>query len=180
LVTARQHAAELQHESADGANRALPHQPGSPIIAPAPERCPIPLGNLQNGRAKPVKPLADAWRIGAGCGHGTILLWNGRTRCRSRPTPRCRASKRAAGPRSAWRAGGGRLARSICGPRGVAGVRVLLDTNVLSEPLRERSDPAVMAELEDGTHALHTASVVLHELSLASIASRPGGYKVFA
>lgn len=44
-------------------------------------------------------------------------------------------------------------------------MRVLLDTNVLSEPLRERPDPAVMAQLEHGTHALYTASVVLHELS---------------
>lgn len=44
-------------------------------------------------------------------------------------------------------------------------MRVLLDTNVLSEPLRERPDPAVMAELEHGVHALHTASVVVHELS---------------
>ncbi len=44
-------------------------------------------------------------------------------------------------------------------------MRVLLDTNVLSEPLRERPDPAVMAELEHGAHALHTASVVVHELS---------------
>jgi tRNA(fMet)-specific endonuclease VapC len=44
-------------------------------------------------------------------------------------------------------------------------VRVLLDTNVLSEPLRERPDPAVMAQLEHGAHALYTASVVLHELS---------------
>ena len=44
-------------------------------------------------------------------------------------------------------------------------MRVLLDTNVLSEPLRERPDPAVMAQLEHGAHALYTASVVLHELS---------------
>ena len=40
----------------------------------------IPLGNLQNGRAKLVKPHADVWRIGACCGHGSILLWNGRSR----------------------------------------------------------------------------------------------------
>lgn len=44
-------------------------------------------------------------------------------------------------------------------------MRVLLDTNVLSEPLRERPDPAVMAQLEHGAHVLHTASVVVHELS---------------
>ena len=44
-------------------------------------------------------------------------------------------------------------------------MRVLLDTNVLSEPLRERPDPAEMAQLEHGTHALYTANVVLHELS---------------
>ena len=43
-------------------------------------------------------------------------------------------------------------------------MRVLLDTNVLSEPLREQPDPAVMAQLEHGAHALYTASVVLHEL----------------
>jgi len=39
---------------------------------------------------------------------------------------------------------------------------VLLDTNVLSEPLRGRPDPAVRASLEHGGHALHTASVVVH------------------
>lgn len=44
-------------------------------------------------------------------------------------------------------------------------MKVLLDTNVLSEPLRERPDPAVMAQLEHGQHALHTASVVIHEIS---------------
>lgn len=42
---------------------------------------------------------------------------------------------------------------------------VLLDTNVLSEPLWERPDPAVMAQLERGGHALHTASMVVHKLS---------------
>ena len=60
---------------------------------------------------------------------------------------RARILRMAAAPRSAWRAGGRGLARSICGPRGVAGVRVLLDTNVLSEPLREQPDPAVMARM---------------------------------
>ena len=44
-------------------------------------------------------------------------------------------------------------------------MRVLLDTNVLSEPLRELPDAGVMVQLEQGEHALHTASVVIHELS---------------
>jgi predicted nucleic acid-binding protein len=44
-------------------------------------------------------------------------------------------------------------------------VNVLLDTNVLSEPLREFPDPAVMAQLEQGGHNLQTASLVIHELS---------------
>ena len=44
-------------------------------------------------------------------------------------------------------------------------MNVLLDTNVLSEPLRELPDPAVMAQLESEEHVLHTASVVIHELS---------------
>lgn len=53
-------------------------------------------------------------------------------------------------------------------------MRVLLDTNVLSEPLRERPDPAVMAQLEHGGHVLHTASVVLHELSYGIHRLAPG------
>lgn len=53
-------------------------------------------------------------------------------------------------------------------------MRVLLDTNVLSEPLRERPDPAVMAQLEHGAHVLHTASVVLHELSYGIHRLAPG------
>ena len=44
-------------------------------------------------------------------------------------------------------------------------MRVLFDTNVLSEPLRERPDPAVMQQLEQADHPFHTASVVIHELS---------------
>ncbi|MBM5819785.1 MAG: type II toxin-antitoxin system VapC family toxin [Cyanobacteria bacterium K_DeepCast_150m_m2_101] len=47
----------------------------------------------------------------------------------------------------------------------MAGVNVLLDTNVLSEPMRERPDAVVIAELEQGGHSLHTASLVIHELS---------------
>jgi len=43
-------------------------------------------------------------------------------------------------------------------------VNVLLDTNVLSEPMRQQPDAAVMAQLEEGGHRLHTASVVIHEL----------------
>lgn len=49
-----------------------------------------------------------------------------------------------------------------------------MDTTVLSEPLRERPDPAVMAQLEHGAHALHTASVVLHELSYGIHRLAPG------
>jgi tRNA(fMet)-specific endonuclease VapC len=43
-------------------------------------------------------------------------------------------------------------------------VNVLLDTTVLSEPMRQQPDAAVMAQLEKGGHRLHTASVVIHEL----------------
>ena len=43
-------------------------------------------------------------------------------------------------------------------------MNVLLDTNVLSEPMRHQPDGAVMAQLEEGGHRLHTASVVIHEL----------------
>jgi tRNA(fMet)-specific endonuclease VapC len=43
-------------------------------------------------------------------------------------------------------------------------VNVLLDTNVLSEPMRQQPDTAVMAQLEEGGHRLYTASVVIHEL----------------
>ena len=46
-----------------------------------------------------------------------------------------------------------------------AGVNVLLDTNVLLEPMRERPDAVVMADLEQGGHRLHTASMVIYELS---------------
>ena len=44
-------------------------------------------------------------------------------------------------------------------------MNVLLDTNVLSEPMRRQPDGAVMAQLEQGGHQLHTASVVIHELT---------------
>ena len=43
-------------------------------------------------------------------------------------------------------------------------MNVLLDTNVLSEPMRQQPDAAVMVQLEQGGHRLHTASVVIHEL----------------
>ncbi len=43
-------------------------------------------------------------------------------------------------------------------------MNVLLDTNVLSEPMRQQPDAAVMAQLAGGGHRLHTASVVIHEL----------------
>lgn len=43
-------------------------------------------------------------------------------------------------------------------------MNVLLDTNVLSEPMRRQPDAAVMAQLKEGGHRLHTASLVIHEL----------------
>lgn len=43
-------------------------------------------------------------------------------------------------------------------------MRLLLETNVLLEPLRECPDAAVMATLERGDHTLHTVSVVIHDL----------------
>ena len=44
-------------------------------------------------------------------------------------------------------------------------MNVLLDTNLLSEPMRERPDALVMAELEQGGHSLYTGSLVIHEMS---------------
>jgi tRNA(fMet)-specific endonuclease VapC len=55
-------------------------------------------------------------------------------------------------------------------------VNVLLDTNVLSEPMRQQPDAAVMAQLEEGGHRLYTASVVLHEL-LYGVQRLPKGRK---
>lgn len=40
----------------------------------------------------------------------------------------------------------------------------LLDTNILSEPLRSMPDPALMRQLEEHDSELATASVVWHEL----------------
>ena len=65
------------------------------------------------------------------------------------------ASRSSPGPAAAFKAVGG-LAR---------GVNVLLDTNVLFEPMRERPDTVVMAELEQSGHSLQTASLVIHDLS---------------
>ena len=44
-------------------------------------------------------------------------------------------------------------------------VRILLDTNVLSEPLREQPNGFVVEQLQDGMHQLLTASVLIHELA---------------
>jgi tRNA(fMet)-specific endonuclease VapC len=44
-------------------------------------------------------------------------------------------------------------------------IRVLLDTNVLSEPLREHPHPFVLEQLQGDAYKLHTASVVIHELA---------------
>ena len=119
----------------------------------------IPLGNLQNGREKPVKPLADAWRIGAGCGHGSTLLRSGRTRSQlfcEEAKVTLRLIEQRAGQEAfsfLFQTNPDLILRWLAGLRRVAW------------PLRERPDPAVMAQLEHGTHALFTASVVLHELS---------------
>lgn len=53
-------------------------------------------------------------------------------------------------------------------------MRVLRDTNGLSEPLRERPDRAGMAQLEAGDHSLHTVSVVIHDLSYGLQCIPPG------
>lgn len=42
----------------------------------------------------------------------------------------------------------------------------LLDTNVLSEPLRPTPDPALIAKIEEHDSELATATVVWHELQL--------------
>ena len=43
-------------------------------------------------------------------------------------------------------------------------VRFLLDTNILSEPLRPQPNPTVMQRLTDQSEELSTASVVYHEI----------------
>ena len=43
-------------------------------------------------------------------------------------------------------------------------MKYLLDTNVLSEPLRPKPNPAVLAKLKQHRHEIATASVVWHEL----------------
>jgi tRNA(fMet)-specific endonuclease VapC len=42
--------------------------------------------------------------------------------------------------------------------------RFLLDTNVLSEPVRARPSPAILARLRRHAHEIATASIVWHEL----------------
>jgi len=44
-------------------------------------------------------------------------------------------------------------------------LKVLLDTKVLSDPLREHPDMFVLEQLQDGTNQLPTASVVIHQLA---------------
>lgn len=46
----------------------------------------------------------------------------------------------------------------------MTGIRYLLDTNILSEPLRPRPNPNVLQTLIDCSEALATASVVYHEI----------------
>ena len=55
-------------------------------------------------------------------------------------------------------------------------IRVLLDTNVLSEPLREHPHPFVLDQLRGESYQLHTASVVIHELAYG-IQRLPSGRK---
>jgi tRNA(fMet)-specific endonuclease VapC len=43
-------------------------------------------------------------------------------------------------------------------------IRYLLDTNVLSEPVRPRPDPGVAAGLEAHRHEIATAAMVVHEM----------------
>lgn len=55
-------------------------------------------------------------------------------------------------------------------------MNVLLDTNVLSEPLREHPHPVVMEQLQQGGHQGSTASVVIHELAYG-VQRLPAGRK---
>jgi len=43
-------------------------------------------------------------------------------------------------------------------------VQFLLDTNILSEPLRPRPNPTIMAQLQQWRHAIAIPAVVWHEL----------------
>ncbi len=54
-------------------------------------------------------------------------------------------------------------------------IRVLLDTNVLSEPLREHPHPFVLEQLQGDAYKLHTASVVIHELAYGMQRLSSGG-----
>jgi tRNA(fMet)-specific endonuclease VapC len=53
-------------------------------------------------------------------------------------------------------------------------MRYLLDTNVLSEPVRKRPDPRVLAHLEEHGSECCTAAIVLHELRYG-LARLPAG-----
>jgi tRNA(fMet)-specific endonuclease VapC len=46
--------------------------------------------------------------------------------------------------------------------------RYLLDTNVLSEPIRKKPDATVVAKLREHGGELATASIVWHEMTLGS------------
>ena len=56
------------------------------------------------------------------------------------------------------------MAVSLPRPQGDLGLRLLLDTNVLSEPLCEKPNEGGLRQLELGDHQLCTASVVIREL----------------
>lgn len=53
-------------------------------------------------------------------------------------------------------------------------MRYLLDTNVLSEPVRRRPDPAVLERLEDAGADVCTAAIVVHELRYGAARLAPG------
>ncbi|HEY4220711.1 MAG TPA: type II toxin-antitoxin system VapC family toxin [Myxococcota bacterium] len=48
-------------------------------------------------------------------------------------------------------------------------LKFLLDTNILSEPLRARPEPAVMAKLKHHEREICTASIVWHELRYGAV-----------
>ena len=60
----------------------------------------------------------------------------------------------------------------------MAGLRYLLDSNVLSEPSRPRPDAGVQSRLQSHRHEVCTAAPILHELHYRDATCREYGTSV--
>ena len=56
-------------------------------------------------------------------------------------------------------------------------MKFLLDTNIISEPLRARPDPAVMTRLKEHEREICTAAIVWHELRYGCVRLADGARK---